>query len=84
MKDDKTVPNFIVNLIAPALIPLADYLLDLNYFITARYTPARWNEEMLGLSDATGLSIWEFRRMNLIPELLKAACSAFGAWDKAT
>lgn len=30
---------------------------------------------MLGLSDATGISIWEFRRMNLIPELLKAACS---------
>lgn len=30
---------------------------------------------MLGLADATGLSIWDFRRVNLIPELLKAACS---------
>lgn len=39
---------------------------------------------MLGLADATGLSIWDFRRVNLIPELLKAACSAFGAWNKAT
>jgi len=58
MKEDKTIPNFLIDLLEPSLIPLADYLLDLNYYITARYTPERWNEEMLGLSDATGMSIW--------------------------
>ncbi len=39
---------------------------------------------MQGLADATGLSVWIFRRINLVPEILKAACSAFGAWNEAS
>lgn len=43
IKDDPTIPNFLIKIIDPLLIPVADYLLDLNYYITAQYTPERWN-----------------------------------------
>jgi len=46
MRDDPTIPNFLIKIIDPLFMPVADYLLDLNYYITAEYTPARWNEEM--------------------------------------
>jgi len=28
------------------MLPVADYLLDLNYIICEKYTPKRWDEEM--------------------------------------
>jgi len=59
-------------------------LLQLNYYITAPYTPRRWDDEMSGLADATGMDIWNFREINLVPELLKASCSILGAWGNAT
>lgn len=70
MKDDKSIPNFLIPLVLPYFVPVSDYLLDLNYYVCASYTPERWNQEMLGLADATGVSIWDIRRVNLIPELL--------------
>jgi len=44
----------------------------------------RYDQEMQGLADATGLSVWIFRQLNLVPELLKAACSIMGAYGKST
>lgn len=42
-------------------VVIARKLLDLNYYITAPYTPERWNDEMRGISDAIGESIWTIR-----------------------
>ena len=50
--------------------------------ITKKYTNKRWDEEMEGISDGSGQAIEIFRQINLIPELLKASCSIFGAYGK--
>ena len=59
-------------------------VLDLNYKITKKYTPRRFEDEMAGLSAGSGLPKAVFRQVNMIAELTKAACSIVGAWGKAT
>jgi hypothetical protein len=39
----------------------AKKLLELNYWITQPYTNKRWDDEMSGLADATGMDVWNFR-----------------------
>ena len=39
---------------------------------------------MRGIAKGSGLSIKTFRRINLIPELLKASCSIGGWWGNAS
>lgn len=39
---------------------------------------------MMGLSDASGVSLAKIRRIHMIGELTKAHCSMFGAWGNAT
>ena len=39
---------------------------------------------MRGISDGSGVDIKFFRRIHMIGELTKGACSMFGAWGKAT
>jgi len=39
---------------------------------------------MRGLSDASGVSLGLLKRIHLIGELTKGACSAFGAWGDAS
>lgn len=39
---------------------------------------------MQGMADASGVDIWSIRQINLIPELLKAACSILGAYADST
>lgn len=39
---------------------------------------------MLGLADASGASYEMLRRVHMIGELTKGACSMFGAWGMAT
>lgn len=39
---------------------------------------------MRGISDASGVPFKYFRRVHMIGELTKGACSMFGAWGKAT
>ena len=39
---------------------------------------------MRGLSDASGIPFKYFKRVSMIGELTKGACSMFGAWGKAT
>jgi len=36
------------------------------------------------MADATGLDIWDLRGVQMFPELIKAACSILGVWDKAS
>jgi len=71
-------------LVAKGGIKVARFLLDLNYKITKKYTPERYNEEMLGISRGAGVSMIKIRQVNLLPELLKASCSLLGAWGPAT
>jgi len=39
---------------------------------------------MRGLADASGIPFHYLRRISMIGELTKGACSMFGAWGKAT
>jgi len=78
------LPKFLRDLIGDIGVAGAKKLLQLNYYITAPYTPRRWDDEMSGIADATGLDVWLLREVNLIPELLKASCSILGAWGAAT
>lgn len=59
-------------------------VLDLNYEITLPYTNKKYYEEMRGIADGSGVELKYFRRMHMIGELTKGACSMFGAWGKAT
>ena len=59
-------------------------VLDLNYQITLPYTNKKYYEEMRGISDGSGIDFKLFKRMHMIGELTKGACSMFGAWGKAT
>eukprot|EP01116_Phalansterium_solitarium_P023469 TRINITY_DN8231_c0_g1_i1.p1 TRINITY_DN8231_c0_g1~~TRINITY_DN8231_c0_g1_i1.p1 ORF type:complete len:429 (+),score=169.95 TRINITY_DN8231_c0_g1_i1:93-1379(+) len=58
--------------------------LDLTYELTKDYSPSYFFEEFAGLANATGLSYWEIVRINMLPELVKAGCSIYGAWGQAT
>lgn len=58
--------------------------LDLTYQITRPFTNKNYYEEMRGIADASGVSFKIFRRIHMIGELTKGACSMFGAWGKAT
>ncbi len=59
-------------------------MLDLNYAITLPFTNKKYYEEMRGIADGSGVDFKYFRRVHMIGELTKGACSMFGAWGKAT
>jgi isopenicillin-N N-acyltransferase like protein len=80
----RVMPKFIKNWFSKTAIKLGQQALNLNYYITLPYTPARWDEEMQGMADASGADVWNIRQINLIPELLKASCSILGAYQNAT
>ena len=75
----KVAEDFLVN-------QTIDELLDLTYDATSVFfnkTAPYWEEELQGLSDASGISIVMLRRMHMIPELFKAKCSMVGGWGQA-
>ena len=59
-------------------------VLDLNYQITLPFTNKKYYEEMQGIADGSGVQFKYLRRIHMIGELTKGACSMFGAWGKAT
>ena len=65
-------------------VSIVKKLLDVNYLITKKYTPQRWDDEMKGIAKGSGVPTKTWRRINLIPELLKASCSIGGWWGEAT
>ena len=65
-------------------VSLVKRLLDLNYVITKKYTPQRWEDEFRGVGKGSGVPTKTWRRLSLIPELLKASCSIGGWWGPAT
>ncbi|KAJ1434044.1 hypothetical protein B484DRAFT_2870 [Ochromonadaceae sp. CCMP2298] len=60
-----------------------DGALDWTAKVTKDFTPQAYFDEVQGLADATGISYDMLYRVNMFPELTKASCSFFGAWDKA-
>ena len=48
-------------------VSLVKRLLDVNYLITKKYTPQRWNDEMKGVGKGSGIPAKTWRRINLIP-----------------
>jgi hypothetical protein len=55
------LPNFLKKIVGEAGVAGAKKLLELNYWITQPYTNRRWDDEMSGLADGTGMDIWNFR-----------------------
>jgi hypothetical protein len=52
------LPNFLKKMIGAAGVLGMRKLLELNYWITEPYTNRRWDDEMSGIADGTGLDIW--------------------------
>jgi len=48
-------------------VSLAKKVLDVNYLITKKYTPKRWEDEFKGIAKGSGISHKTWRRINLIP-----------------
>lgn len=74
------MPTWLVNYVAVHGIKDA---LDLTANLTAPYTPQHYTDEIRGMADGSGVSLKLITRLNMIPELIKAACSMVGAWGPA-
>lgn len=79
------MPVFLIELIQKTNnMTLLQASLEWNYLVSRPYTNKRWDEEMRGMSDASGVSFHNIIHMNLFPELTRASCSIVGAWGNAT
>mmetsp|Transcript_6283 Transcript_6283/g.9131 ORF Transcript_6283/g.9131 Transcript_6283/m.9131 type:complete len:431 (+) Transcript_6283:29-1321(+) len=58
--------------------------LDLTWEATRLYTPQRFIDEIQGISEGSGIPEAQVRRLNMLPELIKAGCSMAGVWGEAT
>jgi len=58
--------------------------LDLEYEMTRWYAPEYFFDEMKGIADASGVDYNSLVQVHMLPELVKAACSIFGAGKTAT
>lgn len=63
----ESLPGFMKRSIAGTGVGLAKRLLDLNYLITKKFTPKRWDEEFKGVADGAKVHLHDIRRINLIP-----------------
>jgi hypothetical protein len=63
---------------------IAQFMLDMNWEIASSYIPSRFNDELQGIADASGVSLTRLKRANILPELTQAHCTVFGAWGEAT
>lgn len=81
---EKKIPKFLSESITKGTIGLLRRILDLNILITKKYTNPRYYEEIKGIADGSGHNAQDIRRINLVPELIKAACTVAGLWGPAT
>ena len=58
--------------------------LDLTRDLTKPWWPWYFEPEMLALSEAASVDFDMVVRIHMLPELVQAGCSMFGAWGKAT
>jgi hypothetical protein len=76
----KDTPKWILDIVEKYGVPFA---LDMTYQMTKAFTPTHFEEELAGIASGSGVSLKELRRLNMIPELIKASCSMVGAWGPA-
>jgi hypothetical protein len=57
--------------------------LDLTYYLCHNYISEKWKQEIQGIADGSGQTYMAVARVQMFPELIKAACSMFGAWGPA-
>jgi len=77
----KDLPPSIVDKIADVGVTAA---LDWELAETGPFIPTHFWEEMTGLAEGAGVSVSDVYRVHMFPELIKAQCSMFGAWGRAT
>ena len=61
-----------------------DQALQDTWARTAAYSDDRFEQELLGLSDASGLPLGMLQAVHTIPLLMPYSCSSIAAWGKAT
>jgi hypothetical protein len=83
---EKKLPSFLSKKLTGGAEGLLKRILDLNIRITKRYTNSRYFDEIKGISEGAAGKIKEkdILRLNLFPELIKAACTVAGVWKEAT
>lgn len=60
-----------------------EWALDKTVNITAPFTGEYFDQELRGMSDASGLEFAMMQRIHMLGELTKGACSMMGAWNEA-
>jgi len=75
------VPEWAVKIIEDGGLSI---VLDIIALEVKDYTNDRFYQEIQGIADATGVDKMDIIRVHMIPELLRASCSMFGAWGSAT
>jgi hypothetical protein len=67
-------------------LPVAFTVLDWNFNIARPYIPQRYIDEMQGIADGSNGTVDGnlLRRINMIPELVQAACTITGVYGDAT
>lgn len=78
------VPVFISKGLKKGVRQLAYGLLDLNTMITKKYTHPRYLQEIAGIAKGAGINKKDIERINIVPEIIKAACTVAGVWGPAT
>lgn len=58
--------------------------LDWTFNATLAYSPPHWVDALQGLSDGSGASLVDLRRVAMIAEWTRAQCSMLGAWGPAS
>jgi hypothetical protein len=58
----------------------------LNTKITKKYTNKRYYEEIKGIAEGSNgkIKVHDVARLNMFPELIKAACTVAGVWKSAS
>lgn len=85
---EQTIENAIPDLPEVVKEVIAEYgllgALDLTADLTYAYTPQAFFDEMAGMANGTGIPYNTILQVQMLPELVQAACSMFGAWGKST
>ena len=63
---------------------VSDQAIQETWARTAAYSDDRFEQELLGLSDGSGLPLSTLQAVHTIPLLMPYSCSSIAAWGKAT
>jgi hypothetical protein len=63
---------------------VSDRALQETWARTAAYSDDRFEQELLGLSDGSGIGLSTLQAVHVLPLLMPYSCSSIAAWGKAT